>query len=145
MLYSIMETQKMRKHNERCEMSKRKQCKCRCEGKMHGIKAKDSDTESFDKEMNESMGGEVAAFIQENKGKEYYCFGPHKNPEEDTHIATTFMGYPHDDGLSDASGKKWWVYVVCDNPVGDSGHQTSFVHFPNEVERAKRSKELNKV
>ena len=44
-----MDTQeKQRKHNIRCENSKRKQCTCKCEGKLHGIANKKEDSKPND-------------------------------------------------------------------------------------------------
>ena len=55
------------------------------------------------------MGGEVSEFIQKHLNKMILCFGVcHKQQ-----MMNCFKGYPHGDGLSDSSGKSWWVYFEC--------------------------------
>jgi len=62
-----------------------------------------------DKTMSLEMGGEIEQFIKKWEGTLIRCFG---TCNEDR-IMGDFKGYEHDGGLSDASGKKWWVYYEC--------------------------------
>lgn len=130
-------------HNITCETSTHKVCLCTCEGSKHGMAYDKKEREKLfgEKLMTEDIGGKVADFLKASTGVEYYCLGSHSNPEEAIHTAREFYGYPHEGGISDAKGQKWWVFVYCDEPVKHGvPHQTSFVHFPGEVERAKAMK-----
>ena len=75
------------------------------------------------KEMNIGMGGEVAGFIEKWSGTTIRCFGVcFKN-----RVMNSFKGYPHDSGLSDATGNKWWVYFEC--PKCRYGHSFNKMNF----------------
>ncbi len=141
-------------HNSTCETSRKKVCLCECEGAFHSVAYDKEEREKIlgEKLMVPSMGGQIAEFLKASLGVEYYCLGIHNdnmdrilgvhNIDMDRiHVANEFYGYPHEGGLSDEKGNKWWVFVYCDEPV-KSGvpHQTSFVHFPGEVKRAKMIK-----
>jgi hypothetical protein len=88
-----------------------------------------------DKTMTDNMGGEVAEFIREWKGKTIECLGVcHKE-----RIMESFLGYEHDGGLADSSGKKWWVYYEC--PKCHYGHSFAKMDFfarHTEIERNAR-------
>ena len=136
-------------HTERCENSRsdKKKCRCKgCKGENHGLKRL-LEEETFysnvnEKELTLADGGEVARFIQYAEGKEYLCSGYHARNEDSIHLARKFYGYPHNGGLSDSRGLKWWVFVKCSSPIRNGGeYATSFVHFFNDVERAKREAE----
>ena len=137
-------------HNRRCEVSKskREKCRCSCHGDYHGILNPADEVrwnEFFYHVLTEQDGGEVAEFIRENKGKEYYCMGNHTGGVNAIHRADVFYGYEHDAGLADRNGKRWWVYVLCAEPPKDGfEYQTSFAHFPGAVEKAKIEMEWEK-
>lgn len=71
------------------------------------------DSAIGEREMTEDMGGEVAAFVKRVYGKKVRCHGICFKET----VATDIRGYPHDGGLKDGNGNKWWVYVHCENPV----------------------------
>lgn len=101
-----------------------------------------ADVDFNEQLMTFHMGGEVAEFIKGAIGKEFDCRGVHRRPEDSLHIATEFWGYPNDNGLADSSGKRWWVYVYCDNPIVKGvSYQTSFTHFKGAVDRARMERE----
>jgi hypothetical protein len=73
--------------------------------------------------MTESMGGEVADFINKWIGKTIQCFGICRGKRQ----VNQFKGYPHDDGLADSSGNKYWVYFEC--PKCKYGHSFIKMNF----------------
>jgi hypothetical protein len=83
-------------------------CKCRCNGKYHGINFIKCDypDERF-KEITESFGGPIEGFVRRHKDKFIKCFCGH------TYKPFLFMGYEHVGGLADANGVKWWIFAVC--------------------------------
>ena len=54
-------------------------------------------------------GGEVDEFCSTAQRKLMICTCGFQS------IMHTFRGYPHEGGLADAEGKKWWVYYHCPN------------------------------
>ena len=134
-------------HTDRCENSRtdKKKCRCKgCKGERHALNRQQADEHNGnEKELTLTDGGEVAEFIQYAQGKEYSCLGYHStmlgfySKEDGIHVATKFYGYPHDGGLSDKEGRKWWVYVKCSAPIKHSYYATSFQHFDSAVQRAK--------
>lgn len=109
MMVSAKTTSTERKHNERCSHSKHKVCKCQCGGKLHG---KTFDPERFESEdsklMTEEMGGEVAQFIESMKYRLMRCWCTTEL------VCRGFYGYPHENGLPDKDGNKWWLSLHCD-------------------------------
>jgi hypothetical protein len=80
-----------------------------------------SDTRS----MSVQMGGPLAALILRLSGTTFNCIC-------DTPIRVTetcFDGYPHDGGVADAAGRKWWIWVHCDK----CGFDTSAWKIPHRV------------
>ena len=96
-------------HNERCSNAKEsvKYCQCDCKGALHRQVDEAREPLWVKQPMTEAMGGEVAEFIKKYQGKEFACHGVCRKNQ----IANDFLGYEHDGGLADATGKKWWVYV----------------------------------
>jgi len=79
-------------------------------------------TEQF---LDEVMGGAVEVFIQGHRNKKMKCScGDEMTLDE-------FVGYPHDGGLADSSGKKWWVFCHCDN----CGYDWSFWKIEQRIKR----------
>lgn len=76
-----------------------------------------------DKIMTESMGGEVAEFIQKWQDKTIRCFGVCRKDR----VMESFKGYDHDGGLEDANGNKWWVFFEC--PKCKYGHSFAKMDF----------------
>lgn len=67
-----------------------------------------------ERHLTADMGGEVGAEVKRLKdlGK-VECHGVcFKDTSTDD-----IRGYEHSGGLEDSYGKKWWVYVHCNNPV----------------------------
>ncbi|HEY1198463.1 MAG TPA: hypothetical protein VGG32_07030 [Thermoplasmata archaeon] len=64
---------------------------------------------SDEKRMSPEDGGEVAEFIRNVDEGSYECLcGNHVKLNE-----RSFRGYPHEGGLSDKNGKRWWVWATC--------------------------------
>ena len=102
-------------HNNRCAYarSKRSKCRCSCKGERHGLKARDQERTRIpgERPIVVEMDGEIADFLKSIEGKQLapgYGYCPHR-PE-----IVGWMGHPHDGGLSDSTGKRWWLYVECD-------------------------------
>ena len=102
-------------HTSRCEhaKSKIKMCKCSCGGKLHNPQNEtkpQTGLAPYEQVLTESDGGEIADFIKRVKGKEFECS---VNCQQRFPI-TEILGYhPHDGGLANAQGEKYWVYVKC--------------------------------
>ena len=60
--------------------------------------------------LTADMGGEIEELIKETALKSYNCLGLPKGHIE---IVGAWHGYPHDGGISDKDGKKWWPYQKC--------------------------------
>ena len=60
--------------------------------------------------LNEGMGGEIADLISRTKGRTFSCIGASFGHFEQV---GTWYGYPHQRGLPDAEGMKWWPYQKC--------------------------------
>ena len=100
-------------HNKRCDFAEpRSPCSCGCGGTLHASKYK-GQTPDSERCVNEHMGGELGAMIKKLRGKTYACNGICYKPAK----ADMFMAYPHDGGLADATGTKWWLYVHCTHSV----------------------------
>ena len=77
------------------------------------------------------MGGEIGQTILSMKGKKLTCSCKQKI------TVGAWLGYPHEGGLADKDGKKWWVYVECPKCEYDwSWHKVQV-----EVEREELNKE----
>ena len=97
----------MVKHNIRCELAKRPICRCKCSGVQHGIAVKGLDKVIGEKYMTLSMGGEVEEVIKKlQKIKKFTCSCQHEI------LLVEFKGYPHDGGLVDREGKKWFFTSI---------------------------------
>lgn len=94
-------------HTSRCTNAKPESpCKCSCGGKLHAGAQKEKEN-SFDRILTEDMGGELGDTISSLKGKKFQCTCTEK------HKLDSFEGYPHDGGLEDKEGDKWWMYYTC--------------------------------
>lgn len=60
--------------------------------------------------LTPDMGGEIETFIKETRGKEYRCLGLSGDHIETVRV---WYGYPHDGGIQDKNGKKWWANTKC--------------------------------
>lgn len=72
----------------------------------------------YEEVMTEEMGGRVGEVVRQLKQKgAIHCHGICRKdtPTDD------IRGYPHDGGIPDKDGKRWWVYVHCANPVKRCG------------------------
>ncbi len=120
------------KHNERCENANPKgKCACGCGGAMHGLNRMENKGISDERTITERLGGEIEPIIKELKGKVFTCSCKQKI------TVGAWLGYPHEGGLTDKNGKKWWVYVECPKCEYDwSWHKVA-----NEVERTRITKE----
>ena len=128
-------------HNERCSNAREpvKNCQCHCNGALHRQENEEREPLWAKQPMTEAMGGEVADFIKKYQGKEYACHGVCRK----NYVANQFLGYKHDGGLADATGKKWWVYVKCENTLPKNwgkrlcNYEVGWNHLPSEIEQAK--------
>ena len=76
------------------------------------LKGKEKRQELLPEEriLTVETGGEIADLIRRTFHGRYECIGgssSHIEPVE------SWYGYPHDGGLSDGTGKRWWVYQKC--------------------------------
>lgn len=60
-------------------------------------------------EMSADIGGEIGDMIDLLSGHDLECICGHESEIG----KEFFFGYPHDGGLSDKDGQKWWVYTMC--------------------------------
>lgn len=102
----------MRKHSERCENAKPKsRCRCRCGGSKHGTHSAQYGIgfgPNVDRSVNINMGGDLGKAIESMTGKSFECSCRRTIP-----LGSNFLAYPHEGGLADAEGNKWWLYVSC--------------------------------
>jgi len=98
-------------HNIRCERARtpKKDCKCQCGGKYHGISARLDDYYNDPHEMviDETFGGKLWRTAMKLLKKKMTCTCGHTFP------LTSPKGYLHDGGLEDKDGKSWWLYYTC--------------------------------
>jgi hypothetical protein len=76
------------------------------------------------------MGGEIKELLDKIKDKEFSCTcslwrGKKKQ------VLDSFLGYPHDGGLADKDGNKWWVYYRCKV----CGYDWSFWKITNRLKK----------
>lgn len=105
-------------------------CKCHCGGRNHAQSTKEN-MGPYDRTVNESLGGEIAEFIKSVKGQRFVCRD--SSIKGHSFILSHFIAYPHDGGLADSKGEKWWVYAVC--PY--CNYQWSFAKIKPHLERQK--------
>jgi len=60
--------------------------------------------------LTTEMGGEIEQLIRETSLKRYECLGL---PAGHAEIVGAWYGYPHEGGLSDKDGRRWWPYQKC--------------------------------
>ena len=78
------------------------------------------------------MGGELGETLSKLEGKEFDCdCAWRKNRESSVSTLMAFECYPHDGGLADDEGHKWWLYWTC--PI--CGYQWSWHKIENRLER----------
>ena len=77
------------------------------------------------------MGGEGEKFINEVHGKEVSCY---MGGKDHAVVLDSFEAYPHEGGLKDKNGKRWWVYFRC--PVCD--HCWKFGNIPWLIRRTEQ-------
>jgi hypothetical protein len=120
------------KHNQRCEDANPKgKCKCHCGGALHGINGKHDGGVDYERTITERMGGEIEQTINAMKGKAFTCSCKRKI------TVGAWLGYPHDGGLADKDGKKWWIYVNCPK----CNYDWSWHKVANEIERERITQE----
>ena len=95
-------------HNSRCaNANPRSRCECSCGGKNHGINHKDFLHENTDRGVNENLGGDIGKIIKTLTGLPFKCSC------RKIQTLGNFFAYPHDSGLEDADGEKWWLFYRC--------------------------------
>jgi len=106
-------------HSPDCEHAHTPRCRCWCAGKYHGAKSgilAKIDGSTIDREMIEGeqvitidMGGQAGELIKTYSTKKFQCGGIcHQDI-----AASPVIGYPHDGGHPDSTGKRWWLFVRC--------------------------------
>jgi hypothetical protein len=80
--------------------------------------------------LTTNMGGEIEELINETALKSYNCLGLPKGHIE---IVGAWHGYPHDGGLSDKNGKKWWAYQKC----SQSNYEMAYWKIKNRIVETK--------
>ncbi len=78
--------------------------------------------------LTTDMGGEVEKLIMESSMKRYECLGL---PYGHTEIVGAWYGYPHEGGIPDKDGKKWWAYQKCTQ----SNYEMSYWKVKNRIEK----------
>ena len=73
---------------------------------------------------SKDMGGSVANYLEQYEGEEYECRGCHYES-----YVRTLVAYPHDNGLADRDGNRWWLYVECPR----CGHGISYGKLKNDL------------
>ena len=81
---------------------------------------------------DEKMGGEIGETIKNLRGKQFPCTCHHEHLIK----LETFTAYPHEGGLADKDGKKWWLYVTC--PL--CNYDWSWWKVQNRLERQNEEK-----
>lgn len=61
-------------------------------------------------ELTSVCGGELGDMIDKLSGEEFQCTCNH---EFELGQEDGFVGYPHEGGLKDITGIKWWLYTKC--------------------------------
>ena len=127
-----IQKEKERRHNSRCEDANPKgKCQCGCGGALHGLNNMTNNGITDERTVTERMGGEIEQTITSMKGKKFTCSCKQKI------TVNGWLGYPHDGGLTDKEGKKWWIYVECPKCEYDwSWHKVA-----NEIERTRITQE----
>lgn len=97
-------------HTKLCELSKSKHkyCRCSCKGALHNIKSTEGKG-SNEKLLSFNDGGEIESFIREVTAICFNCSCGRPI------VVRDIFGYPHEMGLMDKEGKKWWVFIECEN------------------------------
>lgn len=117
-------------HNARCATAKPKSpCRCKCGGIYHGVdNIQNPQKETVvDRTLNSNIRGEAGMFIAKLRGEKMKCTC--NKPFYLNH----FLGYPHDGGLADEDGNRWWIYHEC--PQCD--YQWSFGKIEHRVSQFK--------
>lgn len=78
--------------------------------------------------LTTDMGGEIGKLIGETALKRYECLGL---PTGHFEIVGAWYGYPHDGGIPDKDGKKWWAYQKCTQ----SNYEMSYRKVKNRIEK----------
>lgn len=100
-------------HDARCETARTdpSECECSCEGRFHGDRhSRNRVVAEFGNNylrITESMGGEIADALRELRGVYFECFG------HEIEASGPFYGYPHNRGVPDENGNKYWVFLEC--------------------------------
>lgn len=98
-------------HNLKCERATtpQSQCKCECGGKMHGMAGRLDEfmNDPLETVMTVEMGGQIKNAIQFLSYEPIICSCGKKVVLEE------FLGYPHEGGLKDKKGDKYWLYAHC--------------------------------
>lgn len=111
----------------RCKGAKPKsKCKCICGGRYHAEYNKDKTTDGT-RTVNAQMGGELGETIESLQGKSFMCLGTCGKSK----VIASLLAYPHDGGLEDKDGEKWWLYYECPT----CGYQSSWWKILNQLER----------
>lgn len=95
------------KHSSRCENANPKSiCRCKCGGRLHGVKHKEENT-GWIRTINSNIGGSAGKVIKSLKGKKFHCSCG--NVINLNH----FLAYDHNGGYEDKHNNKWWIFVEC--------------------------------
>lgn len=117
-------------------------CRCKSPGAQHPyrrcahrpedhpkarLEAKREPTVPGERTLSEDMGGELGAKVREVTGLRMECLGTCRRPV----TVDRLFGYPHEGGLADATGQKWWVYYRCQ----DCGYETAAWKMPVQAHK----------
>lgn len=119
---------------ERCKNAKPKSpCKCRCKGQFHG--SKNMETEyppHMFKRFDIDSGGKIGEYIKRIQGKCFEC-----SCRKQFRIMQ-FLGYDHTSGISDSTGIKYWVFVVCPH----CNYEWSYGKLENRLVRQEKYEQI---
>lgn len=118
-------------HDERCDHANpNNKCNCHCGGARHGSAYEQRQHDQFSRSLNPNLGGEIAEMmlkLQDAPRPECNC------GKRGCEIVTDEpMGYPHDGGLADSQGRKWWLWY----PSTKCGYQWSWGKVEHRIARA---------
>lgn len=69
-----------------------------------------TDDESIDKILTVDEGGELGEMIKKLNERRFSCSTPGC---PDRVLLNEFRGYPHESGLPNTEGEKYWLYWEC--------------------------------
>ena len=109
--------------------------------------------------LTDVFGGDCATILHNYDGVEFACGGvcrqnikirlpfieldkPVTHLYENRYRLAPIVGYPHDGGIKDENGHKWWLYVHC--PAQNCGYDTAIWKVNNLRKQAEHQIQVDK-